>query len=175
MKAVVVFESMFGNTERIARAIAEGLAEHGQVDVVNVDDMGGPGPVDLLVVGGPTHAFGMSRRSTRKAAREQATGELVSRSTGVREWLSGIGTGSGSAAAAFGTHISKARRVPGSAVKGIAKRLRAKGYRQLAKPENFYVDDTLGPLTEAELERARGWGEKLGAAAAARVKQAGSR
>ena len=76
MRALVVFESMFGNTEKIAAAIGEGLATRMPVDVVEV----GIAPLDidadtvLLVVGGPTHAFGMSRPQTRQDAVKQAGG-----------------------------------------------------------------------------------------------------
>ncbi|HSL25245.1 MAG TPA: flavodoxin domain-containing protein [Acidimicrobiia bacterium] len=73
MPALVVFESMFGNTEAIAKAVADGLTARMAVDIVEV----GVAPavlsddVELLVVGGPTHAFGMSRPGTRQKAAEQ--------------------------------------------------------------------------------------------------------
>ncbi|MEX1126227.1 MAG: flavodoxin, partial [Acidimicrobiia bacterium] len=72
MKALVVYESMFGNTKLIAEAVAGGLTRHLDVETVEVGQkpVFGPG-VDLVVVGGPTHAFGMTRASTRKSAAEQ--------------------------------------------------------------------------------------------------------
>lgn len=78
MKSIVVYESMFGNTERVARAIAEALGRCGGVELVEVGDAAASlGSVDLLVVGGPTHAFGMSRESTRAdAARKVHSGGL---------------------------------------------------------------------------------------------------
>jgi hypothetical protein len=74
MRALVVFESAFGNTEKIARAINEGLTS---VVPTRAVEVGGAaleleGDVDLLVVGGPTHAFGMSRPGTRQQAAKQA-------------------------------------------------------------------------------------------------------
>jgi flavorubredoxin len=87
-RALVVFESMFGNTEAIAHAVADGLRSTMDVDVVEV----GAAPaspaddVDLLVVGGPTHAFGLTRPSTRQDAARQA-GHAVGRA--------GSGCGSG--------------------------------------------------------------------------------
>ncbi|MFI1465582.1 flavodoxin family protein [Nocardia carnea] len=73
MRARVVYESVFGNTEAAATAIARGLQEHAEVDVVDVADAtpDSHSPVDLLVVGGPTHAFGMSRRQTRQDAADR--------------------------------------------------------------------------------------------------------
>jgi flavodoxin len=60
-RALVVYESMFGNTEAIAHAIAEGLSPHLSVELVEVS----AAPitlrdVDLLVTGAPTHAFGLT-------------------------------------------------------------------------------------------------------------------
>ncbi len=69
MDALVVVESVFGNTRAVAEAIAAGLADRMTVRVVDVADA--PTAVtglDLLVVGGPTHAFGMSWSATRRSA-----------------------------------------------------------------------------------------------------------
>ena len=70
MRARVVFESMFGNTQVIAQAVADGLAESMSVELEEVGSAATEiaGDVDLLVVGGPTHAFGMSRQRTRESA-----------------------------------------------------------------------------------------------------------
>jgi flavodoxin len=87
MAAVVVYESMFGNTQTVAEAIAEGLSTTMRVELHEV----GAAPaamerdVDLLVVGAPTHAFGLSRLSTRASAAEQAERPLVSPGIGLRE------------------------------------------------------------------------------------------
>jgi hypothetical protein len=164
MRARVVFESMFGNTQLIAQAVKEGLAESMQVDLEEVataapvvaDD------VDLLVVGGPTHAFGMSRGRTRESAADQAVGGVVSGGEGLREWLSAVTGGSPDiAAAAFDTRIDKPR-LPGSAAHGAERRLRRLGFRIAEPAASFYVTDTAGPLVDGERERARRWGELLG-------------
>jgi hypothetical protein len=71
--------------------------------------------VELLVVGGPTHAFGLSRPGTRRSAAQQAEDELVSTGIGLREWLGTLPKGSPDVAvAAFDTRISKPR-LPGAA------------------------------------------------------------
>src|SRR5690606_22555353 len=119
--------------------------------------------VALLVVGGPTHAFAMSRAGTRRSAAEDAPEGLVSTDAGIREWLSGLRTGSARlAAAAFDTRVAKPR-LPGSAARGAAKRLRRLGVRLAAPAESFYVTGGHGPLVEGEVERARAWGEHLAA------------
>ena len=87
--ALVVFESMFGNTYEVAKAIADGLASQMPVELVEVGDAPTviSDDVSLLLVGGPTHAFGMSRQGTRQTAAEQAEQRLVSTGIGLREWL----------------------------------------------------------------------------------------
>ncbi|MEU5868248.1 MULTISPECIES: flavodoxin domain-containing protein [unclassified Nonomuraea] len=165
MKALVVYESMYGNTERIAQAVAEGLATRMRAEVAEVGSAPGHvgGEVALLVVGGPTHAFSMSRASTRDSAAQQAGGPLVSRGRGVREWLATLSTSSaGLCSAAFDTRVARPR-LPGSAGRAVAKRLRRLGVRLVVPPRGFYVAGTQGPLVPGELERARQWGESLAA------------
>ncbi|GGT03882.1 flavodoxin [Planobispora rosea] len=166
MRALVVYESMFGNTQTIARAIADGLATRMAVDVVEIGGASAavPGDVDLLVVGGPTHAFGMSRPNTRQSAAQQATSGLVSKGQGMREWLTALPGGAAQAAAvAFDTRV-KIPLIPGAARRGAEKLLRRKGFRILTGSQSFYVSGTPGPLLEGEAERARSWGVVLATA-----------
>jgi hypothetical protein len=162
MTAVVVFESMFGNTQQIANAVTEGLSRHLPVEQVEVGTA--PmiiGDVELLVVGGPTHAFRLSRPGTRQSAAQQAEDGLVSRSMGLREWLDTLPKGSSHVAvAAFDTRISKPR-LPGSAAAAAEKRLRRLGFQVLGRSQSFFVEGTTGPLVPGERERARRWGEEL--------------
>jgi Flavodoxin len=164
-RALVIFESMFGNTQTIAEAVAEGLSSRFLTDLAEVslaptriaED------VSLVVVGGPTHAFGLSRARTRQDAATQADEPLVSSAGGLREWLEAAERPrSGVGAAAFDTRINKPR-VPGSAARGAEKRLRRLGFRVAAKAESFYVTDTKGPLVPGEAERARRWAEQVAA------------
>lgn len=163
MAALVVFESMFGNTKMVADAVAEGLARHLRVEQVEVG--AAPtvigGEVELLVVGGPTHAFGLSRPGTRQSAAQQADGGLVSAGIGLREWLGTLQEGASNVAvAAFDTRISKPR-LPGSAAAAAEKRLRRLGFGVIAPSTSFYVEGTAGPLLRGEAERAHRWGEEL--------------
>ncbi|MFF0545767.1 flavodoxin family protein [Nocardia thailandica] len=168
MRALVVYESLFGNTEAVARAVAEGLRDRFEVELCPVATAAGrPAPdVDLLVVGGPTHAFGLSRPSTRRDGATRARiAEGADLDLGVREWLDAALPVAGSPlAAAFGTKAAHPRLLPGSAAHGIAKRLRHLGYRPACPPQDFTVEDVEGPLTAGELARAVSWGESLGAA-----------
>ena len=87
MKALVVYESLWGNTEKVARAVAAGLAETAEVAVADVGERPElSADLDLLVAGGPTHAFSMTRTSTREdAVRQGATHHPAA--VGLREWL----------------------------------------------------------------------------------------
>ena len=110
-RAMVVYESMFGNTEQVAAAVARGLQAEGlDTDLVEV----GSAPtqlavdLDLLVVGGPTHAFAMSRPQTRADA--VLKGAPVERAQhGLREWLESVGhdPAHSPAFAAFDTRVDQ--------------------------------------------------------------------
>jgi hypothetical protein len=163
MRALVVFESMFGNTETIARAVAVGLAPYLDVTVVEVGAAPASvtGDVDLMIVGGPTHAFGMTRPDSRRSAAQQAGGSTVSRGDGIREWVSRVELVRPHVqVATFDTRVDKPR-VPGSAARGAARRLRRRGARLIADPQSFYVRGTPGPLLDGEVDRARQWGATL--------------
>ncbi|MGW7681572.1 flavodoxin family protein [Kribbella sp. NPDC054772] len=168
VRALIVYESMFGNTERIARAVRDGLRRYVPTESVAVNRAPSavPGDVRLLVVGGPTHTFSMSRASTRQEAWKQAD-VVMPIEVGIREWLAALepAAGSGTDAprmATFDTRIAKVRRLPGSAARSAAKLLRRMGYRQLGESGSFFVNDSTGPIREAEIERARSWGRELG-------------
>ncbi len=168
MKALVVFESMFGNTEQVAQAISDGLGTTMDVEVVDVDHAPAPitEPVDLVVVGGPTHAFSMSREGTRDDA--VTRGASHASKVGIREWLDQLAPGPhAERVATFDTRVGKVRHLPGSAARSAAKSARKHGYGPATKPESFYVEDVEGPLLDGEVERARAWGEHLGASTAA--------
>ena len=163
MRALVVYESMFGCTQAIATAVAESLSASGaQVELVEVGqaptDLAG---VDLLVLGGPTHAFGMSRPGTRADAARQADGPVVSARIGMREWLEGLARPEATVrAAVFDTRV-RPPRVPGSAARAADRRLRALGLLIVAQAESFWVSGTRGPLHDGEVERARAWAAGL--------------
>ncbi len=164
MRAVVLYESMFGNTRDVATAIAEGLGTEVDVEVVEVSQAPSnvTSNVDLLVLGGPTHALGMSRDSTRTSAIDKAGDGLVSPGIGLREWLAAVQMPPSTAVAVFDTRVDKPR-VPGSAAASAHRKLRRLGARPVAPAENFFVEDMTGPLLVGELDRARRWGEQLAA------------
>lgn len=168
MRALVVFESMFGNTRAVAEAVAEGIGPGNEVLLVPAGEAGDmvAEDVDLVVVGGPTHVHGMSRRSTRAAAPEyvrKAEGALhldpAAEGPGVREWLHTVGAGH-AMAAAFDTRMKMPAVVTGRAATVIRRRLRRAGYEVVGPAESFFVDRA-NHLLPGELDRAREWGTAL--------------
>ena len=169
MRAAVIYESMYGNTHLIADAIADGLRAYGDVTVVAVGEAGAEvvDGADMLVVGGPTHAHGMSRPSTRKGAVEAADKpqsplvvEPDAAGEGLREWFERQGT-LRHKAAAFDTRFDFPVSITGHASKGISKRLRQHGATLVAEPHSFLVTKQ-DELEVHEVDRAREWGAELG-------------
>ena len=163
--AVVVYESLFGDAERIARAIANGLSGHLDVEVVAAQDAPpqlGP-DVRLLVVGGPNHAMGMPRPSTREGAVKQYGAEIADTSTGLHEWLDAATVPSHISAAAFDTRMDHPKLVTAMdhAAKTEEKLLHRLGATLAAPAEHFHVVDAKGPLAHGEEDRARLWGAAL--------------
>ncbi len=168
MRAVVVYESMYGNTHLVADAIGAGLRAAFDVSVVPVAQVSPAvlADAELVVVGGPTHAHGMSRAATRKAAVEAADKpnsplkvEPDAPGRGLRDWFGSLGQHPVKAAA-FDTRIHAPAALTGRASKGLTRLLRAHGFEVVAKPESFMVtkQDRLEPQ---ETARAREWGASL--------------
>jgi hypothetical protein len=160
-RALVVFESMFGNTRIVAEAVAAGLASGAKVDLVEVGEAQNTldPDVDVLVIGGPTHAFGLSRPETRRRAAALAPLPLVSPGRGLREWLAALDCAD--ARPQVATFDTRIRHVPGSAARAARRRVRRVGLPVLARPASFYILGTDGPLARGEQERAERWGERL--------------
>jgi hypothetical protein len=168
MRTLIVYESMFGNTAEVAQAVARGLAARGDVEVevraVGIAPERVGDDVDLLVVGAPTHAFGLSRPSTRADAAGRGATVEPGPDGGVREWLDRQRPVTGRLhrplAATFDTRVHRPL-LPGSAARAAGRRLRRLGYRVAARPTSFWVRGTAGPLRSGELDRAEEWGAEL--------------
>ena len=171
MRALVVYESMFGNTRVVAGEIADGLRVGYEVRVVPVAEATAElvAGADLLVVGAPTHMHGLSSASSRRTAAKATTkdgSELRldpdASGPGMRDWLHDIDRGDG-LAAAFDTRINGVPAFTGRASRPIAKLLKRHGYRLVAAPESFLVSSQ-STLLDGEAARARRWGMTIGAA-----------
>ena len=152
MKALIVYDSLYGNTEKIAKAIGDGIS--GDVEIlpankVNVSELKG---LDLLIAGSPTHG---GRPSPTMA-------ELLNKipANGLK----------GTKVAAFDTRFEKSGHgiglrllmtVINFAAGRIAEALKKKGGTQVVEPEGFFVEGKEGPLKEGELERAKEWAKGI--------------
>jgi len=156
MRALVVYDSQYGNTEQVAKAIGEGLESRGEVETLHVsqvkpEQLAG---LSLLVVGCPTQKF-------------TATGATTRFLKGIpKDGLKGVKV------AAFDTRFPQSKideigilaflvRLFGYAAEPIANRLQKKGGELAVPPEGFFVADTEGPLLEGELERAAAWAQQV--------------
>jgi len=154
VKALVIYDSVFGNTEKVAQAIGEALEGPAEVSVLKVGDV--PPEfwtgLDALIVGSPTRAFSAT----------PATKKLLS---GIpRQGLQGVRI------AAFDTRmdvdqapgILKALvKLFGYAAEPLAATLRKKGGQEALPPAGFIVGGTEGPLGEGEFERAEEWAKGI--------------
>jgi hypothetical protein len=171
MNAIVVFESHWGNTAAVARAIAEGLG--GGARALDTDEATGAllADADLIVAGSPVIAFGLPRVGMRAQIAADAgkapTPPDMSHPL-LREWLDALPPGKGWGAA-FETRIWWSLR---GATGTIESKLKRAGYPRLAKAQRFIVSGAYGPLRDGELESARQWGAELAQALAARQARA---
>jgi hypothetical protein len=165
MKAVVVYESLFGNTAAVARAVAEGLGQGARALTTDEATPLVVGSAEMVVVGAPVIAFGLASDKTREGIGRGEQDEAHPPDTAhpsLKTWLESLPAGHGEAAA-FETRLWWS---PRGATGVIEKGLRHAGYRTLAKAEKFVVEGKYGPLREGELDRARAWGRELAHAAA---------
>jgi flavodoxin len=159
MKALVIYDTFFSNTEKIAQAVGKGLGTDNEVTVVKVDAVKSEmlEGLDFLIVGSPTRAFSptpASKTFIRKLSANQLSGVKVTafdtrlpineKTPGILRFLAGI----------FGY-----------ADKPLLDELKKKGGVQVVPSEGFMVTDSEGPLADGELERAAEWGKEIRKAA----------
>jgi hypothetical protein len=174
VRALVVYESMFGNTHEVADHIAEGLRPTFDTEVATVHRVTTTqvADADLVVVGGPTHVHGMSSERSRAGAADIAAKDdgldldPDAPGEGLRDWFRDLADDAGAnrLAAAFDTRVHASAVITGQASNGIAKRLRTHGFDLVAERESFFVDKS-NHLEPGEVERATEWGRRIAAAA----------
>jgi flavodoxin I len=152
LKALIVYDSVYGNTEKIARAIAEALASAMEVEVVKPGEVDAAklGVADLLVLGSPTQGGRPTRAIQDFIVKIPADGlkniDVVTFDTAMPGKSFGMRT---------------LVKIMGYAAPRIAISLKTKGGRLTVAPASFWVDDKDGPLSEGEPERAKAWAKEL--------------
>ena len=144
MKALIVYDSLYGNTEKVASALAAGMREGGvgaECVRANAVDVAILGTYDVLVVGGPTHAFGLS--DTMKTFTKRLTEVDLKDKRGF----------------AFDTKMKS--RLAGSAGKKIEQMMKKSGVKVLMSHVSAIVVGREGPLAEGTEERFRQIGTEL--------------
>jgi hypothetical protein len=160
MMVAVVYESLWGNTATVARAIAEGIGPGGRALSTAEATGEAVADADLIVAGAPVFAFHLSSDKSREDIRRNP-GKVPRppdfSHPSLRSWLEALPPGS-ARSAAFDTQV---RGPFGKGAPTIAEALEGKGYTRLADPVGFVVKGKTGPLRDGELERARAWGAEL--------------
>lgn len=170
MIALVVYESLWGNTAAIAHAIGEGIGDDAMVRRTGQIEPAEAARAKILILGAPVHTFSLPSYSTKNSVAERplAPGDIAPdlSQPPLREWLEDLPPGSG-IAAAFDTRV----RGPlghGGASK-IEKILEERGYRIAERAQGFYITNqknvkaAASMLRPGEIERARAWGTLLAA------------
>lgn len=145
MNTLIMYDSTFGNTEHLARVMADRLAEYGIVTLFRVPEDGefDEHDADVLIVGGPTQRHGTS--PTMHAFLEGLPHHIFR----------------GRKVAAFDTRYDISAWKSGSAAHSIASRLKRAGASLLVPPESFFVAEREGPVAAGERERAEQWAEQI--------------
>ena len=145
MNTLIIYDSQYGNTERIAYSIANALNPLGHARIVRADvaqftEVQG---MNVLIVGCPTQGWNATSaiRSLLRTARA--------------EQLRGVGV------ACFDTRFRKPRWLTGSAANVMRRTFAKLDATLLAPPESFFVEGSEGPLGSGELERAAAWAQTL--------------
>lgn len=161
MKAIVVYESLWGNTAAIARAIAEGLGLDARALSTAEATPAALAGVELIVAGSPLFAFQLPTDKIRETIRKRAATFPAPPDLShpaLRTWLDTLPPGRGRGAA-FETRMWFS---PGGATGSILRALKRAGYEPAARGQRFRVTGMYGPLKDGELDRAREWGRKIG-------------
>jgi flavodoxin len=152
MKALIVYDSMYGNTEKIAKSIGGAFT-----DDVKVLQAGEANPselesIDLLIVGSPTQGFRPTEsvQAFIKSIPGDAIKGIDVAAFDTRIPVSEVGTG-----------LRLIMKMGGYAAPRISQALKKKGGNLVVLPEGFFVKDKEGPLKEGELERATGWAKGI--------------
>ena len=155
MKTLILFDSYFGNTEKIARAIAKAFDGDNEFEIKRNSEATPEelANYELLIIGSPTRGFQPTEDVAKliKALPSKSLTNIKIAAFDTRVLLETIKS----------KFFRKVVDVGGYAAKSINKKLVQKGAVSIIEPEGFYVMDTEGPLKDGELKRAENWGQQI--------------
>ncbi|MGI5827758.1 MAG: flavodoxin family protein [Patescibacteria group bacterium] len=152
MKTLIIYDSRFGNTEKVANAIAKGIGKPGEVTVSKIgkENFSDLKAINLLIIGSPTYG-GRPTQPVQNLLNKISGNELKDKNVAAFDTRA--------EADSFGLKLLI--KVLGFAAPRIALILKGKGGNLVATPEGFIVEGKEGPLKEGELKRAEEWGRKI--------------
>lgn len=157
-EALVAYESMYGNTAEVARAVADAFASAGlSVDTAEARHLGAEALQGrrLVVLGAPTHGFALPRGLSRRAAG-------VDPVPGMRELLASFEGFAEPVPAAAAFDVRSAPGTwPTAVASQLARRLQHFGVVNLLDARSFHVVRQAGPLVAGDRQRASAWGRQL--------------
>ena len=146
MKAIVIYDSLYGNTEQIAKAIGGAFGEDAKVVKVGEVKAEDLAPYHFIIIGSPTQ--GGRHTKAMQAFLDSLTAEMLA----------------GKRLAAFDTRLKTVFvKIFGWAANRIEAAIKEKGGNSTAQPQGFFVKATKGPLVDGELERAATWAKAIAA------------
>jgi len=151
MKALVVYDSYFGNTKDVAISIGNALKELMEVEIAKVSDLDPKQVkgVDFLVVGSPTRAFQATKKMKDfiKNIRKQEYANMKVIAFDTRIATEDVDS----------KMLSRMAKAFGYAAEPMGDMMEKRGAKLLLDPVGFYVKDTEGPLKDGEKDRAANW------------------
>ena len=164
MKAIVVYESYWGNTAAVAKAIAGGIGPDARALSTSEATAAALAGAHLIVTGSPIIAFGLPSDKTRRDMQARPDKKAPSppdlTHPSIRSWIEGL-PGSGAPAVKVAAFETGFKMSPGGSAAKMLKMLEALGHTPVAKKQRFLVQGSYGPVKEGELERAKAWGAEL--------------
>jgi flavodoxin len=155
MRALVIYDSVFGNTEKIALSIKEALSSILDVEAYKVNNVKTEylKDLDYIIVGSPTRAFKPTKETTEFLNEIQKNGLKDTKIVGFYTRMDPKEVGS--------AILKLFALFFGYAAKPIAEKLIKKGGPQIMPPEGFFVEGREGPLRDGEIEKAKEWAEEI--------------
>ncbi|NCC12643.1 MAG: flavodoxin family protein [Spirochaetia bacterium] len=152
MKILMVYDTMFGNTERIAQAMVDATGDQHQAELVRVQDVTIEQlqACDILVIGSPTHGFRPTPDISSRLKRLSSEVPAANFRYAVFDTRSDIDQ-------IESKILSSMVRLFGYAAESMDKTMARRGFKRAEAPVGFIVHGKEGPLKDGEIDRATAW------------------